>query len=59
VRIFGLILCSYVLIGLLITMLMDRFRKLDPTIFFLGIVIWPFVLPAAIILGLRDLRRRR
>jgi len=58
-RIFALILCSYALIGLLVTMLMDRFRKLEPVIFILGVLTWPFVLPTAIILGLLDLRRGR
>jgi len=57
-RIFGLILCSHLLIGLLVTMLMDRFRRLEPMIFLLGVLIWPLVLPTAIILGLRDFRRR-
>jgi F0F1-type ATP synthase assembly protein I len=58
-RLVGLWACGYALIGLLVTMLMDRFKKLEPMVFIIGILVWPLVLPAAILSGLRDARRKR
>jgi len=55
----GLIIVSYVLAGLLITMLMDRFVKLELWVLIIGVLVWPLALPIAIISGFRDLRQRK
>ncbi len=57
-KIVGLFACAYLLVGLLITMLMDRYKKLEPRIFVLGVLIWPVVLPLAVRSGIREIRRR-
>jgi hypothetical protein len=54
----GLFTCFYLLVGLLITMLMDRYKRLEPRIFVLGVLIWPIALPLAVGSGIREIRRR-
>jgi hypothetical protein len=58
-RVFAMIACGYVLIGLLISMLMDRFKKLEPRILLLGVLFWPLAFPVAVIAGIREIRKRR
>jgi ABC-type sugar transport system permease subunit len=58
VRIFEIGLCAYLLIGVLISMLMDHHKKLAGKIFFLGVLFWPIVLPIAVVSGIREIRRR-
>ncbi len=58
-RALGLFSCSYLLIGLLVTMLMYRFKKLEPAVFIIGMLAWPLALPAAILSAFREVRRRR
>jgi hypothetical protein len=58
-RTLGLIVCAYLLIGLFISMLMDRFKRLQIRIFVLGVLMWPLAFPLAVNSGIRELRRRR
>jgi len=55
----GFFACAYLLIGMLISLLMDRFNKLETWVFIIGVLTWPLLLPAAIVSGVKDMRRRR
>jgi hypothetical protein len=57
-RIFAIFTCAYLLTGMFISMLMDRFKQLDQKVFFLGVIFWPLVLPITIGAAIREIRRR-
>jgi len=59
VRILAIFTCGYLLIGMLLSMLMDRITKLELKIFISGVLFWPIALPSAVIAGIQKIRKRR
>jgi hypothetical protein len=52
-----LILSGYILIGLLVTMIMDHFARMKASAFLVGTFVWPLVLLIAIATRIKARRR--